>query len=53
MPQPLPLVLSFDAGLVHTLSDADRALGKLARLGRSLPNPQLLIAPFICREAVL
>jgi Fic family protein len=38
---------------VSTLSNADRALGELAGLGRTLPNPQLLIAPFISREAVL
>ena len=53
MPHPLPPELPFDAGLVNTLSDADRALGELAGLGRTLPNPQLLIAPFIRREAVL
>jgi len=53
VPQPLPPALAFDAGLVRTLSDADRALGELAGLGRTLPNPQLLIAPFIRREAVL
>lgn len=39
--------------MVRTLSDADRALWELAGLGRTLPNPQLLIAPFIRREAVL
>ena len=53
VPQPLPPALPFDAGLVRTLSEADRALGELAGLGRTLPNPQLLIAPFIRREAVL
>ena len=39
--------------MVTALSDADRALGELAGLGRSLLNPHLLIAPFIRREAVL
>ncbi len=53
VPHLLPPALPFDAGLVNTLSDADRALGELAGLGRTLPNPQLLIAPFIRREAVL
>ena len=53
IPHPLPPALPFNAGLVNTLSDADRALGELAGLGRTLPNPQLLIAPFIRREAVL
>jgi len=53
VPQPLPPALAFDASLVRTLSDADRALGELSGLGRNLPNPQLLIAPFIRREAAL
>ena len=35
------------------LSEADRALGELAGLGRSLPNFHLLIRPLVRREAVL
>ena len=38
---------------MSALSEADRALGELAGLGRSLPNPHLLIRPFVRREAVL
>jgi Fic family protein len=38
---------------VAALSDADRALGELSGLGRSVPNPHLLIIPFVRREAVL
>jgi len=53
VPNPLPPDLPLDKGLVRTLSDADRALGELAGLGRTMPNPHLLIAPFIRREAVL
>ena len=53
MPNPLPPDLPFDAELVRTLSEADRALSELAGLGRTLPNPQLLIRPFVRREAVL
>ena len=34
------------------LSDADRALGRLAGAGRLLPNPHLLISPFTTREAL-
>ncbi len=52
-PNPLPPALPFDAELVHTLSEADRALGELAGLGRTLSNPNILIQPFIRREAVL
>lgn len=53
VPHPLPPVFPLDAKLVRTLSEADRALGELAGLGRALPNPHLLIGPFMRREAVL
>lgn len=53
IPHPLPPQLTLDVGLVCALSDADRALGELAGLGRAMPNPHLLIRPFIRREAVL
>lgn len=53
VPNPLPPAVPLDAELFRTLSEADRALGELAGLGRTMPNPQLLIGPFIRREAVL
>jgi len=53
MPHPLPPSLDLDRPLVQALSAADRALGELAGLGRNMPNPHLLIQPFIRREAVL
>ena len=53
VPNPLPPALEFSSALVQTLSQADRALGELAGLGRMLPNPHLLIRPFVRREAVL
>jgi Fic family protein len=34
------------------LSDADRALGRLAGAGRLLPNPHLLTRPYAAREAL-
>ena len=52
-PTPLAPDLQFDLGLVRQLSEADRALGELAGVGRRLPNPHLLIRPFVRREAVL
>jgi len=52
-PDPLPPSIEWTADLVTDLSEADRALGELAGLGRSLPNPHLLIRPFVRREAVL
>ena len=53
VPDPLPPRFPWTPELVTTLSEADRALGELAGLGRSLPNPHLLIRPFVRREAVL
>lgn len=52
-PNPLPPPLSIDLPLARQLSEADQALGQLAGVGRRLPNPHLLIRPFISREAVL
>lgn len=53
IPNPLPPALTLDIELVCALSDADRALGELSGLGRTMANPDLLIRPFIRREAVL
>ena len=53
VPPPLPPTVSLTEGLVHALSEADRNLGLLAGAGEWLPNPHLLIRPFIRREAVL
>jgi Fic family protein len=53
IPNPLPPKLPLDWPLMKVLSEADRALGQLAGLGRTVPNPHLLIRPFVRREAVL
>lgn len=53
VPHPLPPDLVIDADLLRRLSAADRAIGELAGLGRTLPNPHLLMGLFIRREAVL
>jgi len=53
VPAPPPAVLTYDATLVLALSDADTALSELSGLGRFLPNPHLLISPYLHREAVL
>ncbi len=53
VPSPLPPDLEFDTDLVNHLSRADALLGELSGLGRQLPNPHLLIAPYTRREAVL
>lgn len=53
VPAPLPPDLAYDSALVLLLSRADAALSELSGLGRQLPNPHLLIAPYVRREAVL
>jgi Fic family protein len=53
IPNPLPPDLRWDTELVSKVSKADLAVGTLSGLGETLPNPHLLIYPFIRREAVL
>jgi Fic family protein len=53
IPNPLPPKLEWTNALVNNLSRADHILGMLAREGNRLPNPYLLMRPFITREAVL
>lgn len=53
IPAPLPPVLQYTPALVRLLSAADAALSELSGLGSVLPNPHLLIAPYVRREAVL
>jgi len=53
VPNPLPPQITFDMDLVLALSKADTALSELSGLGGQLPNPHLLISPYIRREAVL
>jgi Fic family protein len=52
VPEPIPRALQLDTHTVTVLSEADRALGRLAGAGRLLPNPHLLVSPYITREAV-
>lgn len=53
VPNSLPPELQWSNTLVSSLSRADHILGMLAREGARLPNPHLLMRPFIMREAVL
>ena len=53
VPMPLPKALPLSEEVIYVLGEADRAVGTLAGVGETLPNPQLLIAPFMRREAVL
>jgi Fic family protein len=53
VPKPLPPTLSLGMLTIQILAQAERALGRLAGAGEMLPNPHLLIGPFLRREAVL
>jgi Fic family protein len=53
VPNPLPPALSLDMPTIELLASAERVLGRLAGAGEMLPNPRLLIGPFVRREAVL
>ncbi|MBU1226046.1 MAG: Fic family protein [Actinobacteria bacterium] len=55
VPQPLPPdpPVRWDTDLVRLLSEADLAVGRLDGLARSLPNPDLFVAMYVRREAVL
>lgn len=53
VPDPLPPTIDVSWDLARELSAADRAVSELAGRARTLPNPHLLIGPFLRREAVL
>lgn len=52
IPNPLPPRIDYTPEIVSALLNADRSLGKLSGIGSQLPNPYLLVAPYIRREAV-
>jgi len=53
VPNPLPPKIELDWELANLLSEANIKLGELSGAGQLLPNPHLLIGPFIRREAVM
>ncbi|MCK4176797.1 Fic family protein [Aciditerrimonas ferrireducens] len=52
VPSPLPRTLDLNPTTVLALSRADTTLGRLAGAGRLLPNPHLLVEPYVAAEAV-
>jgi Fic family protein len=52
VPDPLPPRIELGLDTVNLLSEATLALGELKGVGQMLPNPHLLIGPFLRREAV-
>lgn len=53
VPNALPRDVDLDKGLIYLLDEASRSVAMLAGVGETLPNPRLLISPFLRREAVL
>lgn len=53
VPNPLPPGIDWSSNLVNALSEADMLIGRLAGEGARLPNPHILMRPFIRREAVM
>src|SRR5215217_419931 len=52
LPKHLPRQLELDNQTVLILSEADSALGYLQGLGQLIKDPELLIGPFVAREAL-
>ena len=52
-PSPLPRRIEYTDEIVRILDEATGALHRLSGVGRLLPNPHLLIAPYVRLEAVL
>ena len=49
---PIPRALELPPSTVRLLADAEGALGQLAGIGRLVPNPDVLIRPYLLREAL-
>jgi Fic family protein len=52
VPAALPRTLDLTLDTVYALSEADAALGRLAGAGRLLPDPTILVMPYVRREAL-
>ena len=53
VPDPLPREMPLSPSLILQLDSATRAVATLAGVGETIPNPDLLVLPFMAREAVL
>lgn len=51
-PRPIPREVVISADNLMRVADAEAALGRLAGAGRLLPDPHLLVRPYLRREAV-
>ncbi|MEX2210243.1 MAG: Fic family protein [Gaiellaceae bacterium] len=53
VPSPAPRQLRLSDDAIGLLDEASNRLGVLAGIARRLPNPELLVGPYLTREAVL
>jgi cell filamentation protein, protein adenylyltransferase len=53
IPNPLPPMIQWSPALITSLGEAERSLGKLDSLAKTLPSPHILVRQFVRREAVL
>jgi Fic family protein len=55
VPKPLPPdpPIQLDSEMVHLLSEADLAIGRLDGITSTLPNPDLFVGMYVRQEAVL
>jgi hypothetical protein len=50
-PAAIPRSIELPAPTIRLLADAEASLGRLAGVGQLVPNPYLLIQPYLMREA--
>lgn len=53
VPEPAPREITLSEGSLTALDEASNRLGILQGIGRQIRNPDLLISPYMSREAVL
>jgi Fic family protein len=51
-PAPIPRTIELPVSTIRLLADAEASLGRLAGVGQLVPNPHLLIRPYLIREAL-
>lgn len=51
-PAPIPRAVELPTATIRLLTDAEAALGMLSGVGQLVPNPHLLIRPYLLREAL-
>lgn len=51
-PAPIPRSIVLPPPTIRLLADAEASLGRLAGVGQLVPNPRLLMRPYLLREAL-